>query len=152
MKRLLPSLTRGIVWTVLILLLIVWYLSPIAIGQLQNANLNVLTRRGFVGDSFGAVSALFSALAVFGLIVTAYLQRSELAEQRRELHLQRQEMIESRRMLQRSAEATLRSLHLELLKLSISDPRLAAVWPQPGRRPPAALAAARVREPDHRAP
>ena len=41
--------------------------------------------RGAVGDSFGAVSALFSGLAFAGLIYALHLQRKELIYQREEL-------------------------------------------------------------------
>ncbi len=50
------------------------------------------------GDSFGAVNALFSALAFAGIIITILLQRKELA-------LQREELANTRLELKKSAEA-----------------------------------------------
>lgn len=51
-----------------------------------------------VGDTFGAVNALFSSLALLGVILTVWLQRQELK-------LQRQELVETRMELRRSAKA-----------------------------------------------
>jgi hypothetical protein len=112
-----------------LLLLLVWFLSPYALGALFGGDGVELQRRADIGESFGAVAALFSALALFGLILTAYLQRSELAAQRRQLELQRAELTETRHELHRIAEAGLRAAHIDLLKMSISNPELAAVWP-----------------------
>ena len=39
-------------------------------------------------------------------------------------------MTESHNELRRSAEADLRMLHMELIKMSIADPQLAEVWPE----------------------
>ncbi len=61
---------------------------------------------GTAGDMFGAVNALFSALAFAFLIYTALMQREELK-------LQREELRETRKELARSAEA-----HQELVKIS----------------------------------
>jgi hypothetical protein len=53
---------------------------------------------GPIGDMFGAINALFSGLALAGIIYTIYLQHLELKLQREELQLTRVE-------LKRSAEA-----------------------------------------------
>lgn len=50
------------------------------------------------GDSFGFVNSLFSALALFGVIIAIFLQRNELA-------LQRSELIETRRIHEQSMRA-----------------------------------------------
>lgn len=47
--------------------------------------------RGTFGDMFGAVNSVFSGLAFAGIIITIYLQREELKEQREELRLTRKE-------------------------------------------------------------
>ncbi len=54
--------------------------------------------RGQFGDMFGAVNALFSSLALVGVIVAIWVQKQELA-------LQRQELEETRNELKRSAAA-----------------------------------------------
>lgn len=51
--------------------------------------------RGTFGDMFGAVNALFSGLALAGVIYTILLQRHELALQRKELELTREELARS---------------------------------------------------------
>jgi|AntRauTorckE6833_2_1112554.scaffolds.fasta_scaffold02036_1 hypothetical protein len=51
---------------------------------------------GTFGDSFGALNALFSGLALTGVIVTILIQKTELKNQRTELELQREEMAETR--------------------------------------------------------
>lgn len=57
---------------------------------------------GTLGDTFGAVNALFSALALAGAIYSILLQT-------RELGLQREEMAMNRRELTRTAEAQIQS-------------------------------------------
>jgi hypothetical protein len=51
------------------------------------------------GNAFGALAALFSALAFAGLIITILMQREELRLQRKELALQRQELADTRQVL-----------------------------------------------------
>ena len=55
------------------------------------------TKSGTFGDTFGALNALFSGLALAGVIVTIIMQKSELGNQRDELELQRKEMQETRK-------------------------------------------------------
>lgn len=55
------------------------------------------TARGTFGDQFGAVNALFSALAFAGLIYTIILQMNELRYQREELIDNRNEMVRQTR-------------------------------------------------------
>lgn len=54
--------------------------------------------RGTFGDMFGSVNALFSGIALAGIIFTIYLQKEEL-------RLQRLELKETRKELKRSAAA-----------------------------------------------
>lgn len=51
--------------------------------------------RGQLGDMFGVANALFSALALGGILFTILLQRDELALQRQELELTRKELARS---------------------------------------------------------
>ncbi|WP_261511624.1 putative phage abortive infection protein [Chryseobacterium paludis] len=55
-----------------------------------------VTKGNEIGDSFGAVNALFSGLALAGIILTILMQREELKLQRRELVLTRKEMEHTR--------------------------------------------------------
>jgi hypothetical protein len=47
-------------------------------------------QRGQVGDAFGAVNSLFTALAFFGIVVSLFLQGRDLRHQRKELRLSRE--------------------------------------------------------------
>jgi hypothetical protein len=75
-----------------------------------------------IGQTFGALSALLSGVALVVLVGTFRLQHRELKGHQGELAQQRTE-------LYRSAEAQVRMLHLELIKLALSDQSLAEVWP-----------------------
>jgi hypothetical protein len=52
--------------------------------------------RGSFGDMFGAVNALFSGFALFGIILSIYIQRQELGTQKEELKLTRAEFKQNR--------------------------------------------------------
>lgn len=84
---------------------------------------------GTVGESFGALNAIFSGLALAALVVTFWLQFKELRSQRTELALQRDSLIRSHLELHRAAEANIRHLHVDLMKMAINDPVLAELWP-----------------------
>lgn len=58
-----------------------------------------------IGDSFGMLNTLFSALAFAFIIYTSIIQKEELMNQRRELELQREELKLTREELSRSAKA-----------------------------------------------
>ena len=63
---------------------------------------------GEFGDSFGAVNALFSGLALAGVIVTLLMQRRELSLQREELTLTRKELARAAEAQEASGEALAR--------------------------------------------
>jgi hypothetical protein len=86
-----------------------------------------------VGDAFGVV-------ALFALVGTFVIQYRELRRQHAELQIQRQAITLAQRALGRTAEAEVRKLHVQLVKMSLDDPELAEVWPRltPGL-PPARL-------------
>lgn len=69
---------------------------------------------GAVGESFGALNAIFSGLALAALVVTFWLQFKELRSQRMELSLQRESLIQSHQELHRAAEVNIRHLRLNL--------------------------------------
>ena len=71
-----------------------------------------MAERGQVGDTFGAVNALFSGLAFAGVLIAIWLQRADLQMQHTDLRLQQeslavqiQEMIASREQLAEQAKA-----------------------------------------------
>ena len=88
-----------------------------------------------VGQAFEAVAAVFAAFGFAALVVTFLMQFKELQLQRQELSLQRHEMSQTQAELHRSAEADLRRLHVELMRMAINDERLGAVWPDPDDHP-----------------
>ncbi|MFH8749098.1 DUF6082 family protein [Streptomyces rimosus] len=106
---------------------------------------------GNAGQAYGAAASSTAVLVLFYMARTLRLQRDETSLQRQELELQRDEMRLQRAELElqrgelrrsaaelhRSAEADLRLLHMELLKMGIADPELAEVWPEyaPGLAP-----------------
>jgi hypothetical protein len=108
--------------TLMVALLGAGVLAVAATGGVQNAE--EWERWAHVGDSFGVLNSVLSGMAFAALVVTLWIQYHELSLQRHELHLQRG-------AIERSADAGLRMLHFELLKLSIEDVALARVWPDP---------------------
>ena len=67
-----------------IAILLIWSLCPLVARWLVGSD-----KTGELGDTFGAVNALFSGLAFAGLIFTISFQRDELKLQREELALTR---------------------------------------------------------------
>ncbi len=80
----------------IILVVIIWGLSAILII----AFLPNWADRGTFGDLFGAVNALFSALAFAVLIYTIILQRDEIKQNRSEIQLNRKELAKSAKLQQ----------------------------------------------------
>ena len=66
------------------------------------------SRKALFGDSFGAVNALVSAFAFAGMIVSFFMQRTELRLQRKELQENRDEMS------QQTAQFTAENRNLEI--------------------------------------
>lgn len=75
---------------------------------------------GQVGDTFGAVNALFSGLAFAGVIIAIWLQRKDLELQREELRLQREEMAASRQQLAVQAKAQWASVAATVAQLKMT--------------------------------
>ena len=92
---------KTILAIVTFVLLLIWIGGACLIFK----NFDSWETRGQFGDMFGAVNALFSSLALIGVIVAILIQRKELTLQREELALTRKE-------LSRSAKAQEQSLSL----------------------------------------
>ncbi|MBS9463351.1 hypothetical protein KIM67_13110 [Flagellimonas sp. 389] len=86
----------------ILLVVLIWGLSAILIMTF----LSEWSDRGTFGDLFGAVNALFSALAFAVLIYTIILQREEIKQNREEIVLNRKELEKSSK-LQRKAQDVL---------------------------------------------
>ncbi|WP_299156971.1 hypothetical protein [uncultured Christiangramia sp.] len=82
---------------------------------------------GTFGDTFGALNALFSGLALTGVIVTILIQRSELKNQRIELQLQRSEMQETRKEFLLNRTTNLVYKQLERFEKSLTDFKITIV-------------------------
>ena len=91
----------------------------------------VWARWSEIGDSFGVLNGVLSGMALTALVITLWIQFRELSLQRAELRMQRDAIEHSSEELRRSADAGMRMLHFELIKMSILDPALADVWPDP---------------------
>ncbi|WP_328937480.1 DUF6082 family protein [Streptomyces tauricus] len=102
-----------------------WLISGV---EQVNPNAETATERSTLGEYFGGASAVFSGLALLLLIITLLYQQKELRLQRQELSLQREELIASRNELRRGAESEMRSLHIQLTQMALSDDTLSDVW------------------------
>ena len=123
---------RLVYWAAGVVFLVVAILmAGVGIAALlaRQGNADEWSRWSDVGETFGALSSIISGLALVALVVTFKAQYQELREHRRELGEQRQSLIKNHGELRRTAESNLRSLHLEILRMSIDDPDLAEVWP-----------------------
>jgi uncharacterized membrane protein len=81
------KINRGLFYLVAFVI-IFWLLSMIILSMLL-PNMN---ERGSFGDSFGFINALFSGIALAGVIYTLFLQQKELKLQKQELKLTREEL------------------------------------------------------------
>lgn len=88
------------------------------------------SKMGSLGQIFESVNAVFSGLGFIALVITFRLQYDELRLQRQELESQRQAMDKTQVQLRRSAKADIRACHVELMRFSMEDADLAAVWPE----------------------
>ncbi|MFD3454395.1 DUF6082 family protein [Streptomyces sp. NPDC058691] len=114
------------VTTVLVLTAVV----AVALGKLM---VTLASPSGTGADSaastFMAANAAFSGLALAAVLVTFAVQQRKARHHRHELSMQRRELTRTHAQLYRSAEADVRAVHVELLKIAIENPELIAVWP-----------------------
>ncbi|MEA3495336.1 MAG: hypothetical protein U9R42_04805 [Bacteroidota bacterium] len=82
------------------------------------------SKSGTYGDTFGALNAVFSGLALAGVIVTILIQRTELKNQRVELSLQRNEMKETRKEFLLNRTTTLVYNQLDRFEKALTDFRI----------------------------
>lgn len=122
-------------------LLIVFFIVVIALWGLNWYYLEhrfsdkEVSNRGLFGDMFGSANALFSGLALAGIIYTILLQKKELSLQRKELNLTRKEFKTQNETLKKQRfENTffhLISLHNEIVdKLSYEEPNISMREPK----------------------
>ena len=87
-------------------------------------------RLGSVGEAFGVVNSILGGLGLAAILFTFWIQFRELRSQRDESSKQRESLNHANEELYRTAEANLRRLHLELIRMAIDDDLLAEVWPR----------------------
>jgi multisubunit Na+/H+ antiporter MnhC subunit len=95
----------------------------------RNGTSDAWGRWSSVGQAFGVLTAVISGFAVAALVVTFWMQLRELKAQRLELAQQRELLSEAKSALHKTAETGFRTVHIDLIKLAMADPTLAAVWP-----------------------
>lgn len=105
---------------------LLWIIIPawlawfaIALGTTRN-----LPAAGQLGDLFGGINALFSGIALAGVIAAVVLQTEQLKLQKEELILQRKELELTRAELEKTADANQKSA--EALRQQIETQALAA--------------------------
>jgi Family of unknown function (DUF6082) len=127
-----PRPTRVVTWiaiaTVAVALVLLSGLGLVALVA-PAASPEMWSRWSNAGQAFGVLTAVFSGFALAALVITFLMQLQELKAQRIELCQQRDLLGQAQSALYRSAEADIRGLHVDLIKLAIADPDLADVWP-----------------------
>lgn len=102
-----PRLARRLAGTLLVILIVgMIALSPLALVALNNKRVD-WERLSAIGQSYGAVSAILSAVAVGGVIITLVLQSEQSKDARR---------------------FAIREMHRELLRMAIEKPLLLKAW------------------------
>lgn len=89
----------------------------------QRGNDTTWARWSSVGEAFGVVNSLVSALAVAAVMVTWLWQYHLLRDQRADMAAQR-------RLLEGRAALDMRKMHVDLIRMSLEHRHLAAVWPR----------------------
>ncbi|WP_025743307.1 hypothetical protein [Aquimarina pacifica] len=97
---------NSILIKLILLVVLIWGVSAILIMFF----LSEWSDRGTFGDLFGAVNALFSALAFAVLIYTIILQREEIKQNREEIVLNRKELEKSGKIQRKSQEVLIRQV------------------------------------------
>ena len=98
-----------------------FFILTIIFPFVVNAFFTDWTKSGTFGDTFGALNAFFSGLALAGVIVTILIQRTELKHQRHELSLQRVEMQETRKEFLLNRTTTLVYSQLDRFEKALSE-------------------------------
>ncbi|MDP3581713.1 MAG: putative phage abortive infection protein, partial [Ignavibacteria bacterium] len=87
--------SNGLLYLLITVIIFIWFISW-ALLYKYGVDWNV---RNSFGGMFGAVNALFSGLAMAGIIYTIYLQKKELSLQRKELQQTREEFVAQNKTL-----------------------------------------------------
>ncbi len=90
----------------ILMVVLIWGLSALLIMIF----LSEWSDRGTFGDLFGAVNALFSALAFAVLIYTIILQREEIKQNREEIVLNRKELEKSSKLQKKAQDVLIKQV------------------------------------------
>ncbi|WP_405211195.1 putative phage abortive infection protein [Dokdonia sp. Asnod2-E02] len=77
-------------WSISIVV-VFWLINMVSLGFMDS------NERGTLGDMFGAVNAVFSGLAFAGIIISLYMQRIDLKNQKEQLELNYEEVKQTNR-------------------------------------------------------
>ncbi|UUY01571.1 DUF6082 family protein [Svornostia abyssi] len=121
--------TAAVVSVVGIVLLATAWASARFAASLFPSDTRDLDRLAAAGEAFGAASAVLSALAVIGVLLT-------LQQQRRQNVLYQEEFRATKASLRTNSEVAVRQLHAGLLALALADQDLLSVWPTTVDEPP----------------
>lgn len=103
---------RRYMWIIgLVIAIFILYAIPV-ISRIPPVSEITIDETGVFGDSFGALTALFSGLAFAGMMITVLMQKDQLALQKDELVLTRKEMEMQRKQMELQNE-TLRKQNFE---------------------------------------
>ena len=113
---------------VIVILWLLWWIVVWAIG-------GTTEQQGHLGDLFGGINALFSGLALAGVVTAVILQSHELQLQRSELEMTRDELRKTAEANQKTAEALNAQIQMQLraAELTTVSTLLASVNSQLGR-------------------
>ena len=106
-------------WVIVMVVLFVCGLWAFS-GYMLSFWLPHLPDRGQFGDAFGAINALFSGLALAGVVIALLMQRAELRLQREELRLNRTEQSRLVTAQNESAGALNKQFHIQTLAAEIA--------------------------------
>ncbi len=95
------------IWLVPVVILVLW----LATWLLGVYLVDDWAKRGQFGDLFGSINALFSGLALAGVVTAIFLQKQELALQRAELKMTRDELRRTADAQEKSEDAVARQAH-----------------------------------------
>lgn len=83
------------------------FASPLALSAFEHVPPTTLYRRSLIGQTYGAVAAVISGLALIGVVVSIRYQRREATAAR---------------------SHNMRTLHISLMRMALGDPDLLLAW------------------------
>src|SRR5882724_1137422 len=124
-----PARGRAMLWTLIATPLVAAVVIASGVGLVailgRRGDDSTWTRWSSVGQAFGVVNSVVSALAVAALVITWALQSRDLRDQRAELTVQRRILERAEAALCRSADVDVRKLHVTLIGMAVDNPHLA---------------------------